>query len=43
MSEAVPQSVYDAEVMYRRRIEEASGVSLVSAYVLRTSIQLELW
>lgn len=41
MSEAVPQSIYEAELREKRRIEEASGVALVSAYILRTSVQLE--
>jgi hypothetical protein len=43
MSEAIPQHIYDAELRERRRIGEASGVSLVSAYILRTAVQLELF
>lgn len=41
--EAIPESRYNAELADRRRIEEASGVSLVAAYVLKFSVQLELF
>jgi hypothetical protein len=43
MSEAVPQSIYNVVLLDKYRIQDASGVSLVSAYIMRTNVQLELW
>lgn len=41
--ETLPQSIYDVVLREKYRVEDASGVALVRAFIMRTNVQLELW
>ena len=40
--ETVPQSIYNVVLMEKRRVEDASGIALVRAYIMQTNVQLEI-